>query len=61
MDIHSDKLKLDWRFPLPKTHDGILLGNGLFGVAVWGDDGGADKNICRGEPVPKLLSGFSTG
>ncbi|MDP7400097.1 MAG: hypothetical protein QF541_24750, partial [Lentisphaeria bacterium] len=38
MDIHSDKLKLDWRFPLPKTHDGILLGNGLFGVAVWGDE-----------------------
>ena len=38
MDIHSDKLKLDWRFPLPNTHAGILLGNGLFGVVVWGDE-----------------------
>ena len=38
MDIHSDKMKLDWRFPLPNTYAGILLSNRLFGVAVWGDD-----------------------
>ena len=28
---------MNWRFPLPHTHDGILLGNGMFGVCVWGD------------------------
>ena len=38
MDTHSPKLKMSWRFPLPETHDGILMGNGLFGVAVWGDE-----------------------
>ena len=29
---------MSWRFPLPATHDGILMGNGLFGVCVWGSD-----------------------
>ena len=38
MDSSSDKLKLDWQFPLPNTHDGILMGNGLFGASVWGDE-----------------------
>lgn len=38
VDIYSDKMKLDWRFPLPNTYAGILLSNRLFGVAVWGDD-----------------------
>lgn len=32
------KLKLDWQFPLSRTHCGILLGNGLFGAMVWGDE-----------------------
>ena len=27
---------MTFRFPLPDTHAGILMGNGLFGVAVWG-------------------------
>ena len=31
-------LKLNWNFPLPRTHCGILLGNGLFGAIVWGGD-----------------------
>ncbi len=38
MDIHSPKLNMEWRFPLPDTHAGILMGNGLFGVSVWGDE-----------------------
>lgn len=25
-----------WEFPLPRTHTGVLLGNGTFGALVWG-------------------------
>ncbi len=28
--------KLNWDFPLPRTHTGALLGNGVLGVMVWG-------------------------
>ncbi|MEI7833059.1 MAG: hypothetical protein WCJ56_07680 [bacterium] len=27
----------DWHFPLPRTHTGMLLGNGTFGAMVWGE------------------------
>jgi len=27
----------DWQFPLPRTHTGILQGNGTFGAIVWGE------------------------
>jgi len=27
---------LSWEFPLPRTHTGILLGNGVQGLMVWG-------------------------
>jgi alpha-L-fucosidase 2 len=27
----------DWDFPLPRTHTGVLLGNGTFGLIVWGE------------------------
>ena len=27
-----------WTFPLPRTHTGILLGNGTLGAMVWGED-----------------------
>jgi alpha-L-fucosidase 2 len=26
-----------WEFPLPRTHTGILQGNGLMGVMIWGE------------------------
>lgn len=29
---------LQWRFPLPRTHTGVLLGNGTLGLMVWGDE-----------------------
>lgn len=29
---------LEWRFPLPRTHTGVLVGNGLQGLMVWGTD-----------------------
>ena len=28
-----------WHFPLPRTHTGMLLGNGLLGAMVWGEGG----------------------
>ncbi|MEJ5198652.1 MAG: hypothetical protein WHX53_06990, partial [Anaerolineae bacterium] len=28
---------LTWRFPLPRTHTGIALANGVMGLLVWGD------------------------
>ncbi len=34
-------LELSFDFPLPRTHYGILMGNGLFGAIVWGD-----KRLC---------------
>ncbi|MFW6380789.1 MAG: glycosyl hydrolase family 95 catalytic domain-containing protein [Spirochaetota bacterium] len=29
---------LDWWFPLPRTHTGVVLGNGVQGLMVWGID-----------------------
>ncbi len=28
----------NWSFPLPRTHTGMLLGNGLMGAMVWGEE-----------------------
>jgi alpha-L-fucosidase 2 len=28
----------DWDFPLPRTHTGMLQGNGIFGAMIWGAD-----------------------
>ncbi|MGQ9555756.1 MAG: hypothetical protein ACUVX8_18275 [Candidatus Zipacnadales bacterium] len=27
-----------WQFPLPRTHTGILQGNGTMGAMIWGSD-----------------------
>jgi alpha-L-fucosidase 2 len=32
------KHRYKWRFPLPRTHCGILQGNGTFGAIIWGDE-----------------------
>jgi alpha-L-fucosidase 2 len=29
---------LTWQFPLPRTHSGVLVGNGVQGLMVWGDE-----------------------
>lgn len=34
--------KINWRFPLPRTHTGILQGNAILGVMIWGEE-----NILR--------------
>src|SRR5690606_24505543 len=28
----------NWQFPLPRTHAGMLMGNGVLGAMVWGGD-----------------------
>jgi len=33
----SNETLLTWPFPLPRTHTGILLGNGTQGLMVWGE------------------------
>lgn len=34
--VNSDVL--EWSFPLSRPHCGVALGNGAFGVLVWGDE-----------------------
>ena len=35
-----------WEFPLPRTHTGVLLGNGTLGALVWGT--GSELRITLG-------------
>ncbi|MFP4290804.1 MAG: glycosyl hydrolase family 95 catalytic domain-containing protein [Cyclobacteriaceae bacterium] len=37
---------LQWDFPLPRTHTGVLIGNGVQGLMVWGE--GNQLNITIG-------------
>src|SRR5438552_16732210 len=39
-------LTYDWHFPLPRTHTGMLQGNGVMGVMIWG--GGNQLNLTIG-------------
>jgi len=32
----------DWEFPLPRTHTGILQGNGTMGTMIWGEE----RTLC---------------
>ncbi len=38
-----------WHFPLPRTHTGILLGNGVMGVMIWGADNILRVTFNRGD------------
>ena len=38
MNPQTHPQPLEWIFPLPRTHTGALLGNGVQGLMVWGDD-----------------------
>jgi len=29
---------VDWQFPLPRPHTGLMLGNGTTGMLIWGED-----------------------
>lgn len=36
MDVFRSPAPLEWRFPVDQVHDGLPLGNGLFGALLWG-------------------------
>ncbi|NRA48577.1 MAG: hypothetical protein HRU12_05550, partial [Phaeodactylibacter sp.] len=38
---------LTWDFPLPRTHTGILIGNGIQGLIVWGQDNHLNVTVSR--------------
>ena len=38
---------LVWRFPLPRTHTGALIGNGVQGLMIWGKDNQLNVTIGR--------------
>ncbi|MBN1641110.1 MAG: hypothetical protein JXA09_07730 [Anaerolineae bacterium] len=38
-----------WAFPLPRTHTGILQGNGVMGVMIWGQDNVLRVTVNRGD------------
>ena len=40
---------LNWIFPLPRTHTGALLGNGLLGAMVWGGGDTLKITLGRGD------------
>ena len=37
---------MTWNFPLPRTHTGIILGNTVSGLMIWGN--GSQLNITLG-------------
>lgn len=39
--------KLLWEFPLPRTHTGILLGNGTQGLMIWGSENQLNVTVGR--------------
>ena len=44
--VIEERPVLEWEFPLKRTHTGILLGNGIQGLMVWGF--GNQLNITLG-------------
>ncbi len=38
-----------WHFPLPRTHTGLLQGNGTMGVMIWGSDRTLCLTLNRGD------------
>ncbi len=43
----TDTNKLSWDFPLPRTHTGVLLGNGTQGLMIWGADSQLNITIAH--------------
>lgn len=46
---HRPPRPLAWSFPAPSTHNGVPLGNGLFGALAWGGDDILRLTINRGD------------
>ncbi len=38
VEKHESLKTLSWDFPLPRPHTGILVGNGVQGLMIWGED-----------------------
>lgn len=38
---------LTWKFPLPRTHTGVLMGNGIQGLMIWGKGNQLNITISR--------------
>ena len=46
LQMQKENLLL-WQFPLPRTHTGALIGNGVQGLMVWGVDNQLNITIGR--------------
>ena len=55
------KKQLHWEFPLPRTHTGIVLGNGLQGVMVWGGRGARLPSPQAGNWANRWTSNLGPG
>ena len=43
----KEERTLDWQFPLKRTHTGMLLGNGVQGLMIWGYENKLNITIGR--------------
>lgn len=43
----KEKKIITWNFPLPRTHTGVLMGNGIQGLMVWGQDNQLNITVSR--------------
>ncbi|MCG8309741.1 MAG: hypothetical protein MI975_20265 [Cytophagales bacterium] len=46
LQLHKENILL-WNFPLPRTHTGALIGNGVQGLMIWGVDNQLNITIGR--------------
>jgi len=49
MDVFRSPSPVEWRFPVQSAHDGVPLGNGLFGALLWGSGNTLRLTINRGD------------
>jgi len=42
-------LTYDWDFPLPRTHTGMLQGNAVMGIMIWGSGNQLNITVGRGD------------
>lgn len=49
MDVFRSPAPVEWRFPVATAHDGLPLGNGLFGALLWGSGNTLRLTINRAD------------
>ncbi len=57
---HTNEKALFFTFPLPRTHTGVVMGNGRMGLMVWGVDG-LTRDTKPGEDLLLFASGHASG